>query len=900
MRSCVVSEASMDDRCNIGIFQKFFIIPIIGLILLIANSAVYAQPKAGTTITNIASGDFYDAQGNLQVINSNPVVLSVQPIYALTLQSNQSNIGTIGSQLDFPHVLTNTGNIADYYQLSLVQSGSDQFDLSGVAVYIDRDQNGVPDDNNNLLANGATIRLEAEESAMLVVVGTIPANQTTGNIANFNLTATSQFNTVINATVTDTTKVIDDATIHVTKSQSVSYGKTGTVITYTFNYENTGTAAGRLLLTDTLPVDLTYQTGTGKWSNGSGNLTDNDDTEIGSNAAVAYQFNAGVVEFEFASVPALTRGTISFDVMVNDDAKAKIANTANYQVFDGANTAQKTTPTNTVIFTVQHKLAVVINNKSAEPDDNGDPIDAPDNLISVTDAEAGGSEVIFENYVWNVGQATDTYNLTIAKSNVPNCAVVRMYHSDGRTLLTDTNADGVIDTGALASSTNKQIKLGVYFPSDCVLTGTMNFDIKATSVTNTAITNSTRDQIVNVVITGSSDLYNAEDDSGLNVGNVDNNGEAWITKSGSRGGTVVFPLEILNSGSLPNNYELFASSVAIDVTNITTTIPADWEVKFFEGDPTCTALGAEITNSGSIPAGTAKQFCAVVTIPQGTSLDALPIWFAMKSPLNGQADSVKDQIVIQQLRNLSLVNDQQGQVAIGGTITYLHTLRNNGTYVEGDVVGDVVFSVAPMDVNDQFIYTLYFDANANGVLDSSDPLASDLNAIMPMGLQPNESIQLLLKVEAPSNTTNGVLSVAELIVTATDTIQGLTLQPIKNTDQTTVGVSQLRLLKEQAKDEGCAWTAAIVPTATYTVTPQEIKPNQCLNYRITIRNDGYTAATNVQINDVVPAYTILRPLLPPSVSQGTVEVTGANIVGSMGTLAPLEQAVLYFSIRVTP
>lgn len=891
----------MDDRCNIGIFQKFFIIAIIGLILLIANSAVYAQPKAGTTITNIASGDFYDAQGNLQVINSNPVVLSVQPIYALTLQSNQSNIGTIGSQLDFPHVLTNTGNIADNYQLSLVQSSSDQFDLSGVAVYIDRDQNGVPDDNNNLLANGATIRLEAEESAMLVVVGTIPANQTIGNIANFTLTATSQFNTVINATVTDTTKVIDAAAIHVTKSQRTSYGKTGTVITYTFNYENTGTAAGRLLLTDTLPVDITYQTGTGKWSNGSGNLTDNDDTETGGNAAVAYQFNAGVVEFEFASVPALTRGTISFDVMVNDDAKAKIANTANYQVFDGANTAQKITPTNTVIFTVQHELAVVINNKSSEPDDNGDPIDAPDNLISVTDAEAGGSEVIFDNYVWNVGQTTDTYNLTITEdANVPECAVVRLYHSDGRTLLTDTNADGIVDTGAIAVSANKQIKLGVYFPSDCVLTGTMNFDIKATSVTNTAINNSTRDQIVDVVITGESDLYNAEDDSGLNVGNVDNNGEAWITKSGSRGGTVVFPLEILNSGSLPNNYELFASSAEIDVTNITTTLPEDWEVKFYEGDPTCTALGAEITNSGSIPAGATKHYCAVVTIPAQTDIVSTPIWFAMKSPLNDQADSVKDQVTVQQFRNLSLVNDQEGQVAVGGTITYLHTLRNNGLVVEGDAAGEILLSVAPHDPADGFNYTLYYDANANGVIDTTDPLATDLNTLISTGLRPNESIQLLLKVEAPATASVSAISNVDLVVTPTDTIQGLTLAPITNTDRTSVGLSQLRLIKEQAKDEGCTWTAVDVPTATYTVTPQEIKPNQCLNYRLTIRNDSETTATNVQINDVVPAYTILRPLLPPSVSQGSVTVTGTNIVGTMGTLAPLEQAILYFSIRVTP
>lgn len=156
---------------------------------MMVQQFAFAQPKAGTKITNIASGDFLDAQGNLQVINSNPVVLSVQPIYALTLQSNQSNIGTIGSQLDFPHVLTNTGNIADNYQLSLTQSTADQFDLNGVAVYIDRDQNGIPDDNNNLLASGATIRLEAEESAMLVVVGTIPSDRTAGNIANFNLTA---------------------------------------------------------------------------------------------------------------------------------------------------------------------------------------------------------------------------------------------------------------------------------------------------------------------------------------------------------------------------------------------------------------------------------------------------------------------------------------------------------------------------------------------------------------------------------------------------------------------------------------------------------------------------------------------------------------------------------------
>ncbi|MFC3901991.1 conserved repeat domain-containing protein [Acinetobacter marinus] len=897
----------MIDRGQVGIFykqiwQKSFALIILGCALMMVQQFAFAQPKAGTKITNIASGDFLDAQGNLQVINSNPVVLSVQPIYALTLQSNQSNIGTIGSQLDFPHVLTNTGNIADNYQLSLTQSTADQFDLNGVAVYIDRDQNGIPDDNNNLLASGATIRLDAEESAMLVVVGTIPSDRTAGNIANFNLTATSQANSTLNATVTDSTKVIDDAAIHVTKSQSLSYGKTGTILTYTFTYENTGTAAGRLVLTDTLPADLSYQKSSGKWSNGSGNLTDADDTETGTNAAIIYQASesTGVVAFELASIPALTRGTVSFAVQIDDDAKAKIPNTANYQVFDSANTVQKATTTNTVIFTVQHELAVVLNNKSSAPDDGGDATNAPDNLISVDSAKAGGAEVVFDNYVWNTGQSTDTYNLTINKDNVPECAVVRLYHADGRTLLTDSNADGIIDTGAIASSANKPIKLGVYFPSDCVLTGTMNFDITATSVTNTAISNSTRDQIVDVVITGESDLYNAEDKSGEGVGEVSDNGVAWISKSGSRGSTVVFPLEIKNSGSLSNNYELFASSAEIDLSNITTTLPDGWTVNFYEGDATCSTLGGLITNSGNIAAGATKQYCAVVSIPENTDVSTTPIWFAMKSPLNAQGDSVKDQVVVQQYRNLSLVNDQQGQVAVGGTITYLHTLRNNGVLVEGDQAGEILLAVTPHDPADGFNYTLYYDANANGVIDATDPLATDLNAIVSAGLQPNESIQLLLKVQAPSTAAVGLISNADITVTATDTIQGLTLDPIINTDQTSVGVSQLRLIKEQAKDEDCTWTAANVVSATYTVTPQQIKPNQCLNYRLTIRNDSETTATSVKINDVVPAYTILRASLPPSVSQGTVTVTGVNIEGAMGDLAPLEQAILYFSIRVTP
>lgn len=69
--------------------------------------------------------------------------------------------------VNFPHVLTNTGNIVDDYKLSLTQLTNDQFNLDNVAVYIDRDQNGEPDDNNNLLNSTTSFRLEAGEFASL-------------------------------------------------------------------------------------------------------------------------------------------------------------------------------------------------------------------------------------------------------------------------------------------------------------------------------------------------------------------------------------------------------------------------------------------------------------------------------------------------------------------------------------------------------------------------------------------------------------------------------------------------------------------------------------------------------------------------------------------------------------
>ena len=886
----------MISRFKKSAVSKTSFIALFGLFVGFYSSIAFAQPKAGSSITNIASGDFYDEQGNLQVINSNAVILTVQPIYSLTLQSNQQNIGTIGSKVNFPHVLTNTGNIVDDYKLNLTQLTNDQFNLDNVAVYIDRDQNGEPDDNNNLLNSTTSFRLEAGEFASLVVVGSIPTNVTANNVANFTLTATSQHDNAIAMTVSDTAKVVDDAVIQVTKSQNISTGKTGTEITYTLAYINTGTAAARLVLRDILATDVTYKSGSGSWGNGSGSLTDADDVETSANAPIKYKVSNGQVDVELASVAALSKGTVSFKVSVNANAAEKIANTADYQQYNASNAILKNTLTNTVIFNVQQTLGVVINYSPSNANDDGEPNGGLNNLQTQNNTFGGvAKEIQFDNYVWNTGQATDTYNLSFVKSNVPSCAVVRLYHADGRTLLTDTNGDGVIDTGGLAYGTSKRIKLGIYFPANCTSTSTMDFDITATSVTDTSVKNSTRDRLVNTVAVGESDLYNSNN-SGVGVGNVTGSGgQALLVKNSVKGATAVFPLVIRNNSTASNNYNLYASSTTIDINSINTTLPTDWVVKFYNGDATCQTLQGEITSTGNMAAGTTKQYCAVVTVPANTTLTSLPIWFAMKSPMNAQGDSIKDQVDVA-VRKLTLANDQQGRINVGGTVVYLHTLKNMGTFVEGDTSGKVSLSVVPQNINDGFTYTLYYDSNNNGVLDPTDPIATDLS--ITGGLNPQSSVQLILKVQAPLTAANGISSAANIVVSATNTIQGLTLTTIQNTDLTTVDPTQLRLTKEQSKDEACALMN--VATATYASNPLTIKPNQCVTYRLTIKNDGSTPAANVVINDVVPAYSILRNALPPSVSKGFVAVSGDQISGNIGALAPQEQAALYFSIQVTP
>ena len=73
-------------------------------------------------------------------------------------------------------------------------------------------------------------------------------------------------------------------------------------------------------------------------------------------------------------------------------------------------------------------------------------------------------------------------------------------------------------------------------------------------------------------------------------------------------------------------------------------------------------------------------------------------------------------------------------------------------------------------------------------------------------------------------------------------------------DTSNVMTAQIRLLKEQGLDAKCD---GVVDLA-FSATQIQVKPGECVIYRVQASNQGVDAVTNVIMNDSVPAFDLRR------------------------------------------
>ncbi len=80
----------------------------------------YAQaPSAGTTIGNQMTATFRDGSGVDRSVASNLVETIIQQVASLILTADSAKTAATGNEVIYPHILTNTGNGTDDFNLLL-------------------------------------------------------------------------------------------------------------------------------------------------------------------------------------------------------------------------------------------------------------------------------------------------------------------------------------------------------------------------------------------------------------------------------------------------------------------------------------------------------------------------------------------------------------------------------------------------------------------------------------------------------------------------------------------------------------------------------------------------------------------------------------------------------------
>lgn len=880
------------------------------LLLLVVSSLCYANAvtPAGTIISNMAIGE-YTEEGStvVQTSRSNLVQTTIIPVNSFTLQADRTIQASAGQRVFFSHELTNTGNIADRYNLAAANITGDNFEYnnSDILVYLDANRDGVPD--------GAAITsysVAAGQSVGLIVGATVPAATANGLYGEVRLTATSQNLLLSNPSVsalfnTDSSTVSNQAVILVRKAFSVTQVGLNDIVTVRLDYENRSlVASGQVSISDTLTTaQLSYEAGGENWNGQAVNPA------TGSNdpAGIDYSVSGNTITAVLSSVPANSSGFIQFKVKVNQANAGQIPNTVqvSYDHDNNNATANLTTTSNTAILTIKPTYGVEINaistSASSLPADN----------IFTAPAVSSGSEIVFRNYVWNTGNTADRFNLTFSNDSFPAPHQVEFYRADGVTPLLDSNGDGIPDTGLLAAGEKLEIVVKLRTPTTFASTTTAptSYSVfpRAQSIGDSNKSDTVEDK-GSIKATAAADLVDLTNsletsNNGTGNGSIKNGSDAWKTLNVNSSGTVTFPLSVKHVGT-PTAYDL---SVDSDGNFAQIELPTGVStVRFYESTgASCATLGQQIEQTRLLADGESQLYCAVLTIAtDAATASNVPVYFKVASATyvssnnssNMGFDTLLNAINITNLNSVGsvvLTPDLRGQIAPNGTIVYSHNLNNNGATA---LTGSHTLAVT----NDQsgFSTTLYLDSNDNGMLDATDSIITSSTNINSTPLVAGASLRIFAKVQ-----NNGYNGVGVVNTTLIKLLNSANTEVAKVTDITTITTTQIRLLKLQALDANCDGTAeGSYTAATLTIGRNADGSGQCVLYRVTVQNQGSAPIGAFNFHDATPAGTVMAiaptcancttgTIISPAIGQ-----TG-NVSGSLPSVASGQSNVFEFGVR---
>ena len=876
-------------------FAPLSLVGIFAVLMLWLGLAVpgaHAAPAAGTVIGNQATATYQDAGGTSRSTSSNLVQTTVSQVKSFTLTADGAKFAAPGQTVYYPHTITNTGNGADTYALAAPTTGGG-FTHAAPVYYLDANGDGVPDNFTPITSSGP---IPAGTQFTFVVAGGVPAATAAGQTGTLTIGASDTGGN--SAANTDTTTSANSV-INVTKAMSSTAGASPSAgpITVTLSYINSGTAAAtNLVLTDALPSGMAYVAGSGRWSaSGATALTD---AAGGDPAGISYTVTGSSVSATVASVAQGVSGTVTFQINIAAGLAptvpgnaATTTNSASY-----ATATQSSTTTNSVTYSVAQVGAVSASGQT------------------VASAPQGGT-VAFSNVITNTGNGADSFDVTVPAAGSPGNTfpagtTFALYQADGASSLLDSNGNGTPDTGPLAAGASYTVVLKATLPPGATggpfsvtKTATSRFDpVRTATATDTlsTIVNGTMDLTQNSARTDSTPAGTASGanaaTTGFGTGTAAVIATNTVTPNAASATTTTFRLVLNNTGGATDSYDL----------SLTSALPTGWSLTFYaDGGASCATLGSAVVNSGPISAGANRAVCAVVTVPATSTGNAAPgtsnLTFQARSPVTpASLDTIVDAVTVVAVHNVTLTPNGAQQTFPGGSVTYVHLLRNNGNASETIAFG--AGFLADSQAAAGWTSAAYLDSNGNGVLDvGTDTL---LTASSTTSLAANTSQSVFVRVFAPGSATAASPSDTTTL-TATYNAGAASV----SASDTTAVTNGLLLAKAQVAGTcGAALVAGPFSNAAITAGVNT-QPGKCVAYQVTATNTAASAIASVVLSDLVPSNTTLAPTscaapaaTAGAVVGGTAAAEGAtgSVTATLPSLASTASFQLTFCVRINP
>ncbi|WP_175950756.1 DUF11 domain-containing protein [Burkholderia sp. BCC0405] len=374
-----------------------------------SSGAYAAAPPANTLIGNQASAAYVDPNGIAQTATSNLVQTQVQQVGSFNLDSYttvttnvvNTKTGAAGAVLYAPHVLTNTGNGTDTFNITVTLPGPNGTGaFSKVEVYADPTFSGLPGSTTPLcsvtpnstctvpaqtvagnngqfgfvvayyLPSTATTPTTPYGSATVNAVPGTPALYTAPNTAaadvdNVNLTTVAAFNLTktiaqpqsgVTApgggawpTANNSGQRSSSASCPTTWSAGLTSTSNCQYTVYTLTYSNTGGASGTFSMADVIgsgaTAGLTYVSGSAVWSNAPGTALAESNGATLQQGGVYFSATNGSLAFVDQNLPVNTTRSLSFVVLINSTAALGSSTTTNTAYYDPTTVPPGTTAT---------------------------------------------------------------------------------------------------------------------------------------------------------------------------------------------------------------------------------------------------------------------------------------------------------------------------------------------------------------------------------------------------------------------------------------------------------------------------------------------------------------------------------------------------------------------------